>query len=287
MPNPADLTGKGADKDIKSQINIVKGKNFKIIKNCGNEDLQECVNFTPTCDPSNIPSVHARNKTRENENIEINKIKDEKLALNSYKFSKPPIYVANDYPEAQDTVIDRLKYLTLNVGPKERSRSYNDSIIRLLQLSKPKTQKKNKQMKISINNINTLDILKTVEVNFGKFTVSALVDTGSTHNLISVEKYHKLERVPFTPVKMHMKVAGHVLKENVIGKVNLPIQFKTSINGKVNLITKFYIAPALNGYEAILGANFLMDDKILTAITSKNLLFLSDFHSAVVPLSEN
>ena len=101
------MTEKRAEKDIKSQIK--KEENFKIIKNGGNENLQGSANLSPICVPGDIRPVRAITNINKQENIEINVIKHEELALNSYKFSKPRIYVANDYPEAQYTVIDRLK----------------------------------------------------------------------------------------------------------------------------------------------------------------------------------
>ena len=56
------------------------------------------------------------------------------------------------------------------------------------------------------------------------------MDTGSTHCLISAENYQKLTGNYFIPMKLHMKVAGHVLKDNVIGKANIPVEFKGAVS---------------------------------------------------------
>ena len=45
--------------------------------------------------------------------------------------------MANDYPDSGETVLERLQYLAQNMGPKERTREYNDNVTRLMQLSKP------------------------------------------------------------------------------------------------------------------------------------------------------
>ena len=114
--------------------------------------------------------------------------------------------------------MDRLRYLSQNIGPKDRTQSYKDSVTRLLQLSKPKHVARDKQYIVSVNSINTGPAVKLVHLDFDTFTVPALVDTGSTHCLISVEQYQKLSSILFIPLKLHMKVAGHTLKDNVIGK---------------------------------------------------------------------
>ena len=133
--------------------------------------------------------------------------------------------------------MDRLRYLSQNIGPKDRTQSYKDSVTRLLQLSKPKHVARDKQYIVSVNSINTGPAVKLVHLDFDTFTVPALVDTGSTHCLISVdtgsthclisvEQYQKLSSILFIPLKQHMQVAGHTLKDNVIGKAQLPVRFK-------------------------------------------------------------
>ena len=165
-----------------------------------------------------------------------------------------------------------MKYLAQNVGPKDRTQSYKDSVTRLLQLSKPKHIARDKQYIVSVNSINTGPTVKLVSLDFDAFTVSALVDTGSTHCLISAEQYQQLSSIPYIPLKLHMKVAGHTLKDNVIGKAQLPVKFKTVSGDSLILFLEFLIAHALNGYDAIIGADFLMNEEILAAITPTVLL---------------
>ena len=218
------------------------------------------------------------------DSVAVNSNADETASFNSYKFPRPRFYTPNDFPETGESVLDRLNYLAQNVGPKDRSKQYNDEVIRLLQLSKPKVVKK-KQTKVIVNSVDTNSTIKLVDLTFSSFVVSALVDTGSTHCLISTESFDKLSTVPFVPVKLHMKVAGHVLKNNVVGKATMPVTFKTALNGKITIYLEFLIANVLNGYDAIIGADFLMDEEMLTAITPKSLIFAAKYSSAVIPLS--
>ena len=148
------------------------------------------------------------------------------INCSSYKFSRPRLYTPNYFPDSGETIVDRLRYLSQNIGPKDRTQSYKDSVTRLLQLSKPKHVARDKQYIVSVNSINTGPAVKLVHLDFDTFTVPALVDTGSTHCLISVEQYQKLSSILFIPLKLHMQVAGHTLKDNVIGKAQLPVRFK-------------------------------------------------------------
>ena len=54
-----------------------------------------------------------------------------------------------------------------------------------------------------------------------------------------------------------MKVAGHVLKNNVIGRAHLPVEFKTKEKSTVKIMLEFLIVHALNGYDAIMEQIFL------------------------------
>ena len=78
-----------------------------------------------------------------------------------------------------------------------------------------------------------------------------------------------------------------MLKDNVIGKANIPVEFKTNQNSHIIIILEFLIAHALNGYDAIIGADFLMNEKILTAITPKSLILSPGYQSVEIPLLES
>ncbi|MFN9980047.1 MAG: retropepsin-like aspartic protease, partial [bacterium] len=106
--------------------------------------------------------------------------------------------------------LDHLKYISTNVGPKGRTPAYNHFLDRQLQISRPKNGKKDKGRKeVSLNNIDfSSPTLKLASLKVGELPIKALVDTGSTHCLMSVKAFQKLENLPFTPLKVHMKVAG-------------------------------------------------------------------------------
>ena len=138
---------------------------------------------------------------------------------NSYKFARPRVYVQNNYESADISAIDHLKYIAANVGPKNRTPAYNHFLDRQLQLSRPKSISKGKQRKeVSLNNIDfSSNSLKIANFRVEDKPIKALVDTGSTHCLMSVKTFQNLKGLPFTPLKVHMKVAGSVLHDNVVG----------------------------------------------------------------------
>ena len=150
---------------------------------------------------------------------------------NSYKFARPRVYVQNGYKSAESSAIDHLKYIATNVGPKERTPAYNQFLDWQLQLSRPKNGKKEKERKeVSINNIDfSSPTLKLATFHVASKQIKALVDTGSTHCLMSVKTFQGLKDLPFTPLKVHMKVAGSILHDNVVGSTSCCTSFTTCL----------------------------------------------------------
>ena len=67
------------------------------------------------------------------------------LEANSYKFARPRVYVQNNYESAEISAVDHLKYISTNIGPKNRTPAYNHFLDRQLQLSRPKSSNKKKE----------------------------------------------------------------------------------------------------------------------------------------------
>jgi hypothetical protein len=124
---------------------------------------------------------------RDNENFrEILKTSNENriahniAECNSYKFARPRFYTPNDFQGEKKTVFERLKFLAQNVGPKTRTPAYNDSILRMLQLSHSKHMHKKKQRDIVLNSTVVRSGLKMANFEIDNLKIPALVDTGST-----------------------------------------------------------------------------------------------------------
>ena len=68
--------------------------------------------------------------------------------VNSYKFARPRLYIPNEYPITELTHLDKLVQLSTHIGPKLRTPEYNDKLVRLLMVSKPKRISKKKRSPI-------------------------------------------------------------------------------------------------------------------------------------------
>ena len=208
--------------------------------------------------------------------------------LNSYKFPKPRVYVKNSYESAEVPVLDHLKFISENIGPKNRTPVYNEFIDRQLLFSNPMKNlhgKGKKQMKgVNINNVDFSSCsLKLVTFAVQNIPVKALVDTGASHCLMSVKTFQQLKGYLFTPLKVAMKVAGSVLQENVVGSAQIPVTFTTQKCTVVIPLT-FVIAKDINGYEAILGATLLMNSEMVHGLTPSHLCLSTEYDSADIPL---
>ena len=206
--------------------------------------------------------------------------------LNSYKFPRPRVYVRNSHEPSGFSQIDHLKFIASNVGPKVKTQCYNSLLDRVSNLGKAASKRKPKISKVSLNCSNAPhSSLKMTTFSVGNFSIRALVDTGSSHCLMSVKRFQEIPELPFTPLKVHMKVAGGLLKDNVVGSSTVNLSLETS-EGKVSYSIEFLVAHATNGYDAILGATFLLNPKIVSAITPVSIL-LSGKHSGKSLLLEN
>jgi hypothetical protein len=97
------------------------------------------------------------------------------------------------------------------------------------------------------------------------------------------ESISKVEKLAFHTFKIHMKVSGSVLHDNVVGSTICLTSFTTS-EGEVTIPLTFLIAHALNGYEAILGATLLMNPDMTLAITPTHLCLTPENNNANIVL---
>ncbi len=163
--------------------------------------------------------------------------------------------------------------------------SEQEKIDRLLRPpNKPKKGKKGKPKVVSTNNVDfTSPSLKLAGFSIGKFPVKALVDTGSTHCLMSVNTFRKLSGLTFYPMKIDMRVAGSVLHDNIVGSTTAVISFSSEM-GEVDIPVHFLIAHAINGYDAILGATILMNPEMIVAVTPTHLCLTEEYGNFSVAL---
>ncbi len=206
---------------------------------------------------------------------------EDNVELNSYKFPKPRFYIPNLYKSERpmDTV-ELLSDIAWCVGPKERPLTYQDFLEDTLRKSvKPKKAKA-----AVLNSIETDPVfLKGINISIDKRKMVALMDTGSTHNLLAYDVFITLQNKSFTPVNMDMKVAGSTLSDNIVGKAQLNTEFETT-TGTVVLSLTYLVAHKLNGYHSIIGAQMLTNPRIIKASTPFHVHLNGNYGNAVIPL---
>jgi hypothetical protein len=159
-------------------------------------------------------------------------------------------------------------------------------LTRLLQMSKPKLAGKRKNTTVFLNSISAGSGLKLLKLDLNPLQIDALADTGSTHCLITADSFSKIPGTNFLPVQLNMKVAGHTLKDNIVGATSLPVKFHTSADEYIVIVLDFLIAKVLNGYDAIIGADMLMNKKMLHAITPDSIILTEHYKSKCIPLHD-
>ena len=202
------------------------------------------------------------------------------LELNSYKFPKPRVYNPNVYQSRQTDTTDILTDITANVGPKIRPAQYAAFLDEVLKKSiRPKKQKA-----VILNSIeHEVSTLKAIDLTIDSKKLSALMDTGSTHNLIAYDVFQSLRNKDYTPVNIDMRVAGAILTNNIVGKVQLNATFITT-TGNLTVPLNFLIAHKLNGYQSIIGAEMLTNPRLVKATTPYHLHLNDTYNNAVIPL---
>ena len=202
------------------------------------------------------------------------------IEINSYKFQKPRIYNPNVYQSKETDTADILADITVNVGPKIRPAQYAAFLDEVLKKSvRPKKQKA-----VILNNIeHEASTLKAIDITIESKKLSALMDTGSTHNLIAYDVFQSLQNRSFKPVHMDMRVAGATLTNNIVGKVQLNAVFTTT-TGPLTVPLNFLIAHKLNGYQSIIGAEMLTNPRLIKATTPYHLHLNESYNNAVIPL---
>ncbi len=206
---------------------------------------------------------------------------EDNAQLNSYKFPKPRFYNPNLYKsERPMDTLELLSDIAWHVGPKERPLTYQDFLEETLRKSvKPKKAKA-----AVLNSIETDPVfLKGINISIDKRKMVALMDTGSTHNLLAYDVFITLQNRSFTPVNMDMKVAGSTLSNNILGKVQLNTEFETT-TGTVVLPLTYLVAHKLNGYHSIIGAQMLTNPRIIKASTPIHVHLNGNYDNAVIPL---
>jgi hypothetical protein len=101
-----------------------------------------------------------------------------------------------------------------------------------------------------------------------------------------VEAFQRIKGATYVATQINMKVAGHVLKNNIIGRTLLPVKFQANDGNSIVMLLEFLIAHVLNGHKAIMGADFLLNESLLAAITPNSIILTKQYKSACIHLAD-
>ena len=198
----------------------------------------------PTHRLAEIPAfypIYSAQNTKENLNRTFNISEtetDDLLELNSYKFARPREYNPNLYESENLDNFDLLSDISLMIGPKERPAKH----VAFLEEMLKKSVKPKKFKPVSVNNIQEdPTFLKGINLIIDQKPILALMDTGSTHNLLSHTVFQTLKNRQFLPMKIDMCVAGSTLTNNIVGQTQLNTVFATT-TGSITIPITYLIA---------------------------------------------
>jgi hypothetical protein len=239
-------------------------------------DCPQAEPMNPACCITNDSSLHNSSNRASQAKTKCTDFSEH----NSYRFSKPRIFCPNDYVSKDQNTAEILAEIATNVGPRTRPAQYSHFLENTLQM----TMKQKKQKAAILSNMeNDSCSLKAVELSISAKKLSALIDTGSTHNLIAFDIFQTLKGTVFRPLVLDMKVAGNVLTNNIVGEAKLNTIF-SSTTGDITIPLTFLIAHQLNGYQAILGAQMLSNPRVIKATTPFHMHLNESYNNAVIPL---
>ena len=190
----------------------------------------------------------------------------DEVIVNGYKFVKPRHPMPNNYNDnLNNSYLEVLRdFIQSHSDPSEELIKYYDT-----QVHEYRNRKMQHNMKMAeINNIQTklesqeLTYIDVLNKNNEMFR--CLLDTGSTHSVITEECYNKFfHDYNMEPIKMTMSTAAATDTNNIIGKADLTYFIQDVNYKKIEFQSTFLVAKNLNDNKAILGANIL-NNKFIT-----------------------
>jgi len=191
--------------------------------------------------------------------IEKNANQDKITEVNMMKFPRPKVLLDNMYPDltlSQPEMLRSLVQETVKPAPNTPMDQYVQASVNYL-----KNQARQKNM-IKVNQCIVGDRLffAPIKLNESEEVVACLVDTGATNSLLHVSIAKKL-KLKIQPVNLKLSTCTGVSDTAIKGIAHVFFHLINNKNEKITFCTSIIVTEALNGLQAILGAEFLLDKK--------------------------
>jgi actin-related protein len=198
------------------------------------------------------------------------------------KFPKPRTLLENQYPDNVLPLPELLKSIVNTVRPEPNTPmySYLDSTIKHL-----KDLQKKKGQTIELNSCiigSNLFFLQMI-VNDLQLNIPTLVDTGATNSLIHSSLASKL-KLKVHPISMKLSTATGVSSTAIKGLTHAKMSFKLDTGKLAHFNTIFIVSDQLNGLQAILGAEFLLDESRVKHISGSAITAYSTQSTVKIPI---
>ena len=204
---------------------------------------------------------------------------------NTAKFSFPRKQVPNNYPSNDKDVLQLIQEHCASSCPGTKEYNNNENYVNGI-LDNLNKSKKNKKLSKQIQRVNTTQ--ESVHFNYvhsnkplrylsfliDNNILTGMVDSGSSHSLISKTCFDKLNPNSYekTPVSLNMICASGVMKNNITAHVKLTLQFITK-SGKILKIKHDFLLCTKLAFNLIFGDDFLTNGILTPNLTPTAIFF--------------
>jgi hypothetical protein len=197
------------------------------------------------------------------------------------KFPKPKILLENEFPDLNLDHPSLIKSIVDTVKPEPNSAT-DIFISASIQYLKEQQRKKS----VTLNNSFSLGShLPFADILFNNqpLKVKALLDSGATNSLIHTSFARKL-KLKVTPCNMSLNTANGSSQNAIKGIAHVTFHLLTSQKEKISFCTNLIVTTQLNGLQAIIGAEFLLDPQRVKSISGKILTVVSKNKDYDIPV---
>jgi dUTPase len=203
------------------------------------------------------------------------------------KFPRPRTLTINEYPDlVEDEPVLMQKLITQLINPL-KSTDMDEYIKSTISYIKGKSDQNTKKTRLFNTKVGKK--LFYVKITFppSEEEITCLVDTGASNSLLHHKIAERLQ-IEMQPTNMQMATATGTSSNIIMGTSHRTFRFTTSRNQPVEYCTNFIITRKLNGMQCILGAEFLLDENRVFAISASKLITLKHNYKHMIPIfSEN
>ena len=200
------------------------------------------------------------------------------------KFPRPRQLLLNEYPDSTETQPELFNQLiTSFVKPQENSRMDNYIMQTIEYL---KDEKRKKVLSSKLNNVNLGSKLYFIDITIypHEKKIKCLVDTGAANSLLHKSIADELQ-LKSDPANIRLATATGTSDTAITGISHQYFNMSTSKGIEVQFCTNFIISTQLNGLEAILGAEFLLDSNKVQSISANHLAVLTNEQKVLIPIT--